>query len=60
MVGKRFSPGSRIVKLVSETFPNRMENKKYLIYLLEKLILESKNIYATYLEQSTVTSTEIE
>ena len=44
MVGKRYNVGRREVKLTAERFPNRIENKRYLILLLESLILESKKL----------------
>jgi hypothetical protein len=44
MVGPRFNTGSRTVKLTSDRFPNRIENKRYLIVLLEKLIAEAKSL----------------
>lgn len=46
MVSTRFNTGRRQVKLVTNRFPNRLENKKYLVYLLEKLIAESKRLVA--------------
>lgn len=44
MVGKRYNVGRKEVKLIAERFPNRIENKRYLILLLESLILESKKL----------------
>lgn len=44
MVGPRFNQGKRLVRLTADRFSNRIENKKYLIYVLEKLLLESKRI----------------
>ena len=44
MVGKRFNTGKREITLITERFPNRMENKKYLIFQLEKLIEESRKL----------------
>lgn len=46
MVGKRYNSGKREVKLITNRFPNRIENKKYLIYLLEMLKSESKRLGA--------------
>jgi hypothetical protein len=46
MVGPRFNQGKREVKLTTDRFPNRIENKRYLIMLLENLLLETKNIYS--------------
>ena len=44
MVGKRFNVGRREITLITERFPNRIENKKYLIFLLEKLVSETRRI----------------
>lgn len=46
MVGPRYQQGRHEVKLVSDRFPNRLENKKYLIYLLESLLLETRRLCA--------------
>lgn len=46
MVGPRYNQGKKEVKLTTDRFPNRIENKRYLIMLLENLILETKNIYS--------------
>ena len=45
MVGPRFFQPENEVKLVTSRFPNRIENKKYLIYLLEILLLETRRLY---------------
>jgi len=44
MVGPRYNTGKRIVKLTATRFPNRLENKKYLIYLLERLAIEARKL----------------
>lgn len=44
MVGKRFNTGKRQIKLVTERFPNRIENKKYLMFLLETLVNETRQL----------------
>lgn len=46
MVGKRLKVGNGELKLTADKFPNRMENRKYLIFLLENLIAESKRLNA--------------
>ena len=46
MVGPRYQQGSHEVKLVSDRFPNRLENRKYLIFLLESLLLETRRLCA--------------
>jgi hypothetical protein len=45
MVGSRFNPGKREVRITCDRFPNRIENKKYTIIQLERLIIESKRIF---------------
>jgi len=42
MVGKRYNQGRKEVKLTADRFPNRIENKRYLIVLLENLVTEAK------------------
>ena len=51
MVGKRFNPGKREVRIVCDRFPNRIENKKYAIIQLERLISESKRIYKMQIDE---------
>ena len=46
MVGKRYNTGKKAVRLTSNRFSNRVENKKYLTLLLERLIAESKKLAA--------------
>ena len=48
MIGPRFNQGKNEVRLTAEKFANRLENRKYLIYLLEKLVAEAKQISATH------------
>ena len=47
MVGPRYNTGKKEVRLTSDRFSNRIENKKYLGNLLEKLIAESKRLAAS-------------
>jgi Mitochondrial ribosomal subunit protein len=35
MVGPRYNPGRKDLKIVCDRFPNRIENKKYSIIILE-------------------------
>ena len=42
MIGKRYNQGKKEVRLTTERFPNRIENKRYLVVLLENLIAETK------------------
>ena len=42
MVGKRYNQGRKEIKLTADRFPNRIENKRYLIVLLENLVTEAK------------------
>ena len=51
MVGSRFNPGKREVRITCDRFPNRIENKKYAIIQLERLIVESKRIFQLQLEE---------
>lgn len=44
MVGTRLNYGRRELKLTAERFVNRVENKRYLVYLLEKLLAEAKRL----------------
>lgn len=44
MLVKRYNTGRREIKLTSERFPNRIENKRYLVYLLENLVAEAKKL----------------
>ena len=46
MVGKRYNTGKKEVRLTTDRFSNRLENKKYLTLLLERLIAESKKLAA--------------
>jgi hypothetical protein len=44
MVGKRLRLGDGEVKLTCDKFPNRMENRKYVILQLENLLAETKRL----------------
>ena len=44
LVGQRFNTGKRQIKLVTERFPNRIENKKYLMFQLETLVNETREL----------------
>jgi hypothetical protein len=44
MVGPRWNVGKRTVRLTMKRFYNRIENKKYLVYLLENLLHECREI----------------
>lgn len=44
MVGSRYNVGKQEVKLTTNRFPNRIENKRYITFLLENLVRESKRI----------------
>ena len=52
MLAKRFNVGNREITLVSERFPNRIENKRYLSYLIENLVREAKNLAIIQREMS--------
>ena len=42
MIGNRYNCGRDEVKFVTRRFPNRIENKKYLTYLLENLLAKTR------------------
>jgi hypothetical protein len=44
MVGMRYKTGNQTIRLISDQFPNRIENKRYLIVLLENLLLEARRL----------------
>ena len=46
MVGSRYNTGRREVKLSTDRFPNRIENKKYLTHLIESLVTEAQALNA--------------
>ncbi|KAJ1419694.1 hypothetical protein B484DRAFT_400107 [Ochromonadaceae sp. CCMP2298] len=46
MVGSRLNHGKQELTLVAEVFPNRMENRKFLLVQLERLLLEAKALHA--------------
>ena len=45
IVGRRFNQNKKEIKIISNRFPNRLENKRYAILQLDKLIFEAKKIY---------------
>ena len=45
MVGTRYNVGKKEIKLTCERFPNRIENKRYLVLLLENLVSECKRLF---------------
>lgn len=52
MVGPRYKDthdGGKLT-LTCDRFPNRIENKRYIIYLLESLLAETRAICAKHLE----------
>lgn len=57
MLAKRFNIGRRDIKLISERFPNRIENRRYLVYLLENLVREAKKLAVIQKEMSEVIPT---
>ena len=44
MVGFRYNTTNQSVKLITTRFPNRIENKRYLVYLLENLVIEAQKL----------------
>jgi hypothetical protein len=52
LVGSRFNSATKIVKLTSAKFPNRIENKRHLIFLLENLVQEARRLNSNKAELS--------
>mmetsp|Transcript_13516 Transcript_13516/g.20305 ORF Transcript_13516/g.20305 Transcript_13516/m.20305 type:complete len:172 (+) Transcript_13516:173-688(+) len=50
MVGPRYNHHRREVRIVCKQFPNRIENKRFAVLTLEKLLKEARNIAATCIE----------
>ncbi|KAI5855867.1 mitochondrial ribosomal subunit protein-domain-containing protein [Tricharina praecox] len=48
LVGRRYHPGKRIVKMSCEMFEHQAQNKRYLSDLLDKLIVEAKDATDTF------------
>lgn len=46
LLGPRLNTGNLRFKLTSEMFTNRVENCKYIMLLLENLLVEARNIAA--------------
>ena len=46
MVGPRVNLGRKELKLTCEQFPNRVENKRYVTFLLERLLAEARRLTA--------------
>lgn len=44
MVGPRYNVGKQELKLTASRFNNRIENKRYLLFILENLLQETKRI----------------
>lgn len=44
MMGKRYNQNKREIKLTGDRFPNRVENKRHVVLLLEKLLLEARRL----------------
>lgn len=45
MLGPRYNPGNQELKLTTEKYSHRLENKKHLTYLIEQLVQASKELY---------------
>lgn len=46
MVGPRYSPGNKMIRLTADQFANRIENKRYLVTVLENLLAETRRLAA--------------
>lgn len=44
LLGPRYNVGNQQFKLTCEKFQNRMENSKYIIFLLESLLADARGI----------------
>lgn len=44
MVGPRYNVGKQEITFTAKKFPSRLENKKYLVLLLERLLAESRRL----------------
>ena len=59
MLGPRYIVGSQIVRLVSTRFPNRLENRKYNIMLLEQLLAEARRICVDHADEFAKTTLRV-
>jgi hypothetical protein len=48
MVGRRYNVGKKEIKFTADRFANRIENKRFLIYQLERLVSECKSLAAQH------------
>ncbi|CAN0097339.1 unnamed protein product [Scytosiphon promiscuus] len=44
IVGPRYLERRQVLRLVSDRFPNRIDNKRYLVHLLENILVEARNL----------------
>ncbi|CAM9800996.1 unnamed protein product [Ectocarpus sp. 13 AM-2016] len=44
IVGPRYLERQQVLRLVSDRFPNRIDNKRYLVHLLENILVEARNV----------------
>ncbi|CAM9653765.1 unnamed protein product [Pylaiella littoralis] len=44
IVGPRYRENRQVLRLVSDRFPNRIDNKRYLVHLLENILVEARNV----------------
>jgi small subunit ribosomal protein S35 len=51
LVGKRYNPGRNEITLVADQFPSRVENKKYLVLLLENLCSEARRLATEFKDE---------
>lgn len=50
MVGPRYDGAKQEVRIVCKRFPNRIENKRFSVLLLERLLAEARRLTAAGLE----------
>ncbi|KAI5800050.1 mitochondrial ribosomal subunit protein-domain-containing protein, partial [Geopyxis carbonaria] len=48
LVGPRYNPDKKIVKMSSEMFPNPAQNKRYLSDIFDRLLIEARDSTDTY------------
>eukprot|EP00904_Undaria_pinnatifida_P011682 jgi/Undpi1/7644/HiC_scaffold_23.g10117.m1 len=44
LVGPRYKSKGQMLQLVSDRFPNRIDNKRFLVNLLENILVEARNV----------------
>jgi hypothetical protein len=50
MVGPRYDNAKKVLRIICKRFPNRIENKRFSVLLLERLLAEARRLTAEGLE----------